>query len=427
MSKLLPIRPNLEHLKHEAKSLLKAHAAGDVSACAVLRHLRRFSGVADVAILAEKLTLTEVYFALAREYGFKSWDELRKLILQSEGVAGADAPPYADALRLPDPPAGGGGNRLTRAIYMALSYCGAVCDYDTIAGDSGLAFILQADSKHTPYGANTPELDLGWWPLDEWGAMLRLEFLGRAHGIPLHLLPKVSDEWRADSAAHFAKYHRAAIQQCLEAGRPVVACAREYYLITGMDEGTPPLLGQMSCSSEAKIQRPDQYSWVVIAPGDMIEPMDRLAADAEALAFACALHHERFSRDIPGTAPEWAAVKSSGKASFALWAQVLRDGRCGPHFYSGNVIGFLKSNRRSVPPYLRAMTARHGAAAAARLHNAAGIYEQVLEVLNTANASKTAFESDAGRTELAQVVDKLAALEAQAIGELELAVKAMAR
>ncbi len=427
MSRLLPIRPDLAHLKNEAKSLLKAHDAGAPTSCPILRHIRRFANATDADILAARVTLTEVQFALAREYGFKGWDELRKVVLLTCAVDGADAPPAAQALRLPDPPAGGGGNRFAQAYRMAVSYCGSACDYDTIAGDSGLAFILQADSKHTPYGAGVKELDLGWWPLDDWGAMLRLDFLGSAHGIPLRRLATVGDEHKADPAAHFTRCHLPDILQCLHAGRPVVGIPGDIYLITGLDDGTPPLLGQLACSPEAKVQRLDKYTWAVIVTGDMIEPMGRLDADRQAIAFARDLHHERFSRNIPGTAPEWAAVKSSGKVSFALWAECLRNGRCGPHFYSGNVTGCMKGNRRSVPPYLRQMAARHGSATAGRLGAAAEVYEQVLEKLQSADASKQAFTTDAGRLDLAKIVDALAVLESKAVGELELAVKAMGR
>ena len=72
MSRLLPIRPDLEHLKGEAKSLLKAHAKGDPLACPVLRRLKRFAQADDSQILSATVTLTEAQFALAMDYGFKN-------------------------------------------------------------------------------------------------------------------------------------------------------------------------------------------------------------------------------------------------------------------------------------------------------------------------------------------------------------------
>ena len=420
MSRLLPIRPDLEHLKGEAKSLLKARAKGDPLACSVFRRLKRFAQADDSQILSATVTLTEAQFALAMDYGFKSWDELRRTVLQTRPIEGSGLPPSENALRLADPLAGGDGNRIARAYQMALTCCGVACDYDTLAGDSGLAFILQTDSGHKPYGADVPELDLGWWPLDEWGGMLRLEFLCRVYGIRMHRLPLPMEDHKSDAAKAFDRYCRGAIIECLQAERPVVCVTGgcDIFVITGLDDGTPPLLGQLSCDTNRQVKRVDQYPWWVVTMGDMHEPINRLQADTEAIAFACDLHHERFGRDIPGCVPQHAAVKSSGKDSFALWAQVLRDGRCGPHVYSANVVGCMRRNRRSVPPYLRQMATRHGSAVASRLLAAAEIYESVLAKLGTADTSKEAFANAAGREALAHLVDEVAVMEGQAVGEL---------
>jgi hypothetical protein len=427
MTRFLPPQPDLEHLRNEAKGLLKALEAGDASVCPTLRRLKRFAGAADSEILSASVALTEAQFALAMDYGFSSWGDLRQAVLRVRPVAGADAPPSPRARRLADPPAGGEGNRIARAYQMALTCCGVECDYNAVAGDSGLAFILQSDSGHTPFGADVPALDLGWWPLDEWGAMLRLDFLGRVYGIQMRRLPLPVDDFKADAAKAFASHCRDAVIECIESQRPVVGVTGgcDIWVVTGFDDGTPPLLGQLSCDGSRRVKRLDQYPWWLVTLDDMREPIDRLRADAEALAFACDLHHERFSRDIPGCAPQYAAVKSSGKASFELWARVLRVGRCGPHYYSANVVGCMRHNRRSAPPYLRWMATRHAKPAADRLLAAACIYDDVLAALATADTSKEAFATAAGRCKLADLVDKLAGLEARAAGEMDAAARAM--
>jgi hypothetical protein len=81
MSRQLPSKPSLRYLQQEAKDIKKAHAAGQVSCCKTLRHLGRFKERSDSEILGAKLKLTDAQFALAMEYGFKSWMELRKHIL----------------------------------------------------------------------------------------------------------------------------------------------------------------------------------------------------------------------------------------------------------------------------------------------------------------------------------------------------------
>lgn len=77
MTRSLPPHPNLEHLKKQARALLRAHARGQQDVCAVLRHLKRFIDVSAEDILTADVTLTEVQFALAMEYGFSSWTALK--------------------------------------------------------------------------------------------------------------------------------------------------------------------------------------------------------------------------------------------------------------------------------------------------------------------------------------------------------------
>lgn len=80
MTKYLPSHPNLVYLKKQAQALLRAHAHGQQDVCEVLRHLKRFIDVTDEDILAADVTLTEVQFALAMEYGFSSWTALKAFI-----------------------------------------------------------------------------------------------------------------------------------------------------------------------------------------------------------------------------------------------------------------------------------------------------------------------------------------------------------
>ena len=61
----LPARPSLDHLRHEARDLLRAAQSGDTAAA---DRIRAVSGA---------LTLTSAQLALAREYGFASWARLK--------------------------------------------------------------------------------------------------------------------------------------------------------------------------------------------------------------------------------------------------------------------------------------------------------------------------------------------------------------
>jgi hypothetical protein len=77
ITKSLPPTPSLKHLRLEAKNILKAHKAGDPSCGGVLRNLHQFKEQPDEEILKAKVGLQEVQFALAMEYGFKSWAEIK--------------------------------------------------------------------------------------------------------------------------------------------------------------------------------------------------------------------------------------------------------------------------------------------------------------------------------------------------------------
>lgn len=76
----LPARPDLQHLKKQAKDLLKAHAAGDLDACAALRHLPRLTARSDEHLLAASLTLHDAQNAVARQYGHDTWAQLRDAV-----------------------------------------------------------------------------------------------------------------------------------------------------------------------------------------------------------------------------------------------------------------------------------------------------------------------------------------------------------
>lgn len=76
-TKRLPARPNLDHLKRQAKDLLNDQRAGEPSALQRIREFHpRFHGLADGAIRASAYSLSDAQLTIAREYGFASWVRL---------------------------------------------------------------------------------------------------------------------------------------------------------------------------------------------------------------------------------------------------------------------------------------------------------------------------------------------------------------
>lgn len=73
MTSQLPERPNLEHLKKQAKSLLASAKSQEPEA------IQRFEAVLiGRSLKPEAIALHDAQFVLAREYGFKSWNELKQ-------------------------------------------------------------------------------------------------------------------------------------------------------------------------------------------------------------------------------------------------------------------------------------------------------------------------------------------------------------
>lgn len=91
--KRLPSSPDLDHLKYQAKDLLKSHAAHDPALAQRIREFHpRFQKASDAEIFAARLRLGDAQFAIAREYGFPTWARLRRHI---------EKPTLADDLNLP--------------------------------------------------------------------------------------------------------------------------------------------------------------------------------------------------------------------------------------------------------------------------------------------------------------------------------------
>ena len=87
----LPVRPDLDQLRRQARELLRAAGASDAEA---LRRIHAVSG---------KLTLSAAQLAIAREYGFPSWAKLRAEVLRRRasgetpsGTSGSRTVPAAD-------------------------------------------------------------------------------------------------------------------------------------------------------------------------------------------------------------------------------------------------------------------------------------------------------------------------------------------
>jgi ankyrin repeat protein len=91
----LPPNASLDHLKYQAKDLLKEHAARDPQAAQRLREFHpNFDKSTDAQIHKAKLKLSDAQLAIARERGFASWARLKRHIEKPTLADNLDLKPH---------------------------------------------------------------------------------------------------------------------------------------------------------------------------------------------------------------------------------------------------------------------------------------------------------------------------------------------
>lgn len=89
VDKQLPPRPNLDHLRGQAKTLLAAIAAGDADAIATIqKHLPSAKQMSPEQIRQAPIRLADAQSAVARKTGFASWPQLARHVDQLRQLEG---------------------------------------------------------------------------------------------------------------------------------------------------------------------------------------------------------------------------------------------------------------------------------------------------------------------------------------------------
>jgi len=79
--KRLPADPHLDHLKYQAKDLIREYSARNPQAAQRIREFHpRFRNASDAEIFNASLSLSSAQLTIAREYGFPSWMRLKRHI-----------------------------------------------------------------------------------------------------------------------------------------------------------------------------------------------------------------------------------------------------------------------------------------------------------------------------------------------------------
>ena len=323
------------------------------------------------------------------------------------------------------------GDPFGQAVTLALTTAGHPTDYQTVMGDSGMAFIMQASEVCSLIGPDGKKAgdapqdlgkvvgrrDVGWWPLATECAPTYVEFVGRAAGRELRMLGSADYPGPEGLGARYETMY-GEIVASIDGGRPVVVsgscpCSGCFWSVAvGYDPGNPRLWSVCPLGGfETEAKRLGNHPWVAVVLGDKIKPMDRRLADREALRHAVAL-----ARDEVKMPNDYL----TGQRAYALWASELR--QTDPPDQSGwhaNVIGNLSVRRAAAIAYLEAMSRRQDEPTRAYLLRAVELYKEALGLLKSADTSGKAMASPGGRETLVRLAERLAAIEAKAARQLE--------
>ena len=307
------------------------------------------------------------------------------------------------------------GNTYARAMSAVLTHLGTEISYDQVMGLTGVAFILQVDTSG-PFVEG--ELDCAWWPNDAWGFDLGLPVLSKRAGWGIRKIPCSKGAFRADSAAEYRRAFAPAIRDSLAVGRPALAEHDQCFIVTGVDDQEPPLLGYGTRGKSTQfgdVLRIACYPWGLIVLGDKATPCTPAQVDLASLRHIVALYNER------AQGPDAPKTRFSGRQAWAEWLRLLRAGSgC-----DNNMLIHLRYNRHSAVAYVREMTKRHKGVAATHLSAAADLYQRILDELMKQDLPygrvKSGEDEQTVRAEYTDMVERVSKLEGQAIAELEAA------
>ncbi|HVU26102.1 MAG TPA: ankyrin repeat domain-containing protein [Opitutus sp.] len=154
MTSPLPERPNLEQLKNQAKTLLRAAQSADPAALARFQAQPAFAGksAADLA----RVALNDAQSVIAREHGFPSWNALREHVEERTLTFAAAADEFLRCAT------GGAAGRAQRLLALHPGIAHASLQAELVLGD---AAAVAARLDHHPGRATQAGGPLGWEPL----------------------------------------------------------------------------------------------------------------------------------------------------------------------------------------------------------------------------------------------------------------------
>jgi hypothetical protein len=386
MSRTLPLRPDFTQLRHQAKDLRRAHGRRESAACPVLRRLRRFASASEADILAQPLALHEAQYALAMEYGFASWNALKRYV---EKVSGRPSPVRREKDRtyvagLEKHPIASGDceheNSVLACLAGVMAALGEDMSYEYLTGASGAAFRVQLHQPNWCPSAACAPCGYDCVP----GAM-------KVTGCRMTWIDTQRDgKWLGDGVEKAVR----AVAANVDRGVPVILAGKEAGLIVGYhtdgklvvrpyayeEEGykDAEVFGAAGALPAAlnDLVAANDWAWGVgvIEPEDV--PQDRREAVANSLRLAVRLATtERFGEYLSGFAAlrQWA----DGLMEESRFAGLTDENWFGIAHANGYCYGCLWASRKTAEKYLREAAAEYKGAVPKQLLEIAELYKQV--------------------------------------------------
>lgn len=321
-------------------------------------------------------------------------------------------------------------------LAMVLEFLNITADYDTLMGDSGMAFVWQAEALHKIGGKVEKFLKANW----PFSFVTRVDFLSQTlgHRLRLEYLP---DYACGPASLHTFNYERVLpmIEAEVKAGRPVLGLDSSSMVVTGYKLYSD---GNLDCffvhwpgPRADRLSEFQEYLVGVVALGEPVPQLDRKEADRAAIQHAVLLGQDALFQgasfpEVPDAGgdsdcppkPEDVVTSRTyytGRESFALWKDSIKDETEDAYENRGYAYRNLALLRRSAPVYLRAMALRHPEAVAKALNQAADAYDLVLKQLPDFSNYDPAHPPEETRQEVADRISRIAELEAKAIISLD--------
>jgi len=307
-----------------------------------------------------------------------------------------------------------GRNPFVSGLDILLKKAGVPVDYELLMGDLGIAFIMPASDKVM---LSDGTIDVRWWA-KTWECLpVLLDAYGAESGVDVKWIAGPYEEYKKNPRQFYLNTIKKDVEQNIESGKLVLVCGEDWRIVVGYQVDSSRLFGFNPVVNNAYIDVLSGYPGFAVFMLKKALPRDDAKADVAGLRRAVALGRDQVP--MPNG-------YVTGQKAFALWVRILRANKSSKDEYvHAELVSNLKTNRSSAVNYLRYMLDRVPKAAVAHLDKAVTSYIQILKILNSADIARSTLESAAGREKLAKQVDEIAAMEAQAVDEIEQALAAL--